>query len=242
MEPARQLSRRRIAVAVLVVLGVLVGVQLLDPFQSPVSEPVGDRPAGDEPAEVLRYAIDTFDATAYELTVTVVDDGDGRRFLHAEINYTERELYYEFGPADRPTRFYFHADGGWVNHPGRNWVHGGLFDLENRFATASKPEPYDPEAIRWDRVRVHNRSADALWLRVDGADQNRITNPGAPGEAYTLYELDPETFRLRRSVEYAAASDTVRNVYVFDGYGRTPVERPDGTRDVLVNLVSDLLR
>lgn len=235
-------SGRRIALAVVVLVALVGAVQLLDPFEPNLAEPVGEPPPGDEPAEVLRYAIARLDATSYTLTVRRNDSGTLRRFWYSEVNYTERETYLELGPADFATRFYFHADGGWVSHPDRAWRHGGVFDLANRFSEATVPVVYDRDAIRADRTAVHNRSADALWIRVDGKTQNQLTAPGPPGEAYTLYELDPETGRLRRSVEYSAATGAVRNVYAFEDYGRTTVSRPPGTRDLPVNLLSDLLR
>ena len=44
------------------------------------------------------------------------------------------------------------------------------------------------------------------------------------------------------SVVVGAPEGDVRAVYVVEGYGDTRVERPPGTRNLPVNLLSDLLR
>lgn len=235
-------SGRRIALAVVVLVALVGAVQLLDPFEPNLAEPAGEPPAGDDPAKVLRYAVAQLDATSYTLTVSVNDAGNLTRFSRTKVNYTERELSLVVGHGDLATRFYFHADGAWAKPPNHDWRHGGVFDPRNRFREAARFNPYRRGAIRPGLTRFHNESESALWIRVDGKRQNDVTDHGPPGDAYTLYELDPKTYRIRRSVEYSAANGTVRNVYVFEDYGRTTVSRPPGTRDLPVNLLSDLLR
>lgn len=233
---------RRVLLVAVVVVGLVAAVQLLDPFEPPVAQPVGEAPSGDEPAAVLRHGVAQLNATSYTLTVRVNDSGTLARFSHSEVNYTDRELSLVLGERGLPTRFYFNANGGWVKHPTRDWRHGGVFDRRNRFGVAARSNPYRPGAIHSNRTRFHNTTADALWIRVEGARQNDVTNPSDPGAAYTLYEVDPETYRIRRSVEFATANDAVRNVYEFEDYGRTSVSRPPETKSLWRDLIGDLLR
>lgn len=242
MVPSISVTKGRLALVVACLLALVVGVQLADPAESSVARPVGDPPDESRPADLLRHSIARLNATAYTLTVSVNDSGSRERVWHSKVNYTEQETSLELGADDAATRLYFHSDGGWVKHPTYDWRHGGVFDRTNQFGRATVPVPYRSGTIRADSTRIHNRTDDALWIRVDGKRQNAITNPSAPGDAYTLYELDSDTYRLRSSVEYASATDAVRNVYVFEKYGRTTVPRPSGTRDLPVNLLSDLLR
>jgi hypothetical protein len=231
---------RRLLLAVVCLVAVVAGVQLLDPFESAAADPVGDPPADPTPAEAVRYGMATLDASDHALTVTLNQSGERLRYWHGAVNYSQRRAYVEVGPNDQVRAFYVHADGAWTKPPNGDWRHYGLFDLRNRFERSTMPSVFRPDAVAADRTRVHNRTADALWVRVDGGETTAIPR-GGPDDGHVLYELDPETYHLRRAVERSPEGD-VRAVYVVEGYGDTHVERPPGTRNLPVNLLSDLLR
>lgn len=235
-------SNGRVLLVVLVCVATAgAGVQLVDPFAPTVAQPVCEPPvdAEAEPTVTLRYAVGQLNATSYTLTVEIDENGDRTRFWYSEVNYSQRRVYFEVGPVTDTRSFYVHSDGAWTQDPGGTWRHYGLFDRENRFQRSTTPTPFRTADITADRTQVHNRTADALWLRVAGGGQVAI--PRDVGTAFVLYELDPETLRLRRAVAHGPNGD-VRAVYLLDDYGATSVERPDGTRDFPVNLLSDLLR
>lgn len=230
-----------VLVVVLCVTASGVGVQLADPFAPTVAHPAGDPPTDPEaePAEALHYALGQLNTTSYTLTVRLDRSGDRTRFWYSEVNYSERRVYFEVGPVSNNRSFYVYADGAWTRGPDRTWRHYGLFDRENRFQRSTTPAPFRPGTITAERTTVLNRTTDALWLRVSGDRQVAI--PREVESAYVRYELDPESLRVRRAVAHDANGD-VRAVYVFEDYEETSVDRPPGTRNFPVNLLSDLLR
>jgi hypothetical protein len=232
---------RRLVLAVVCLVAVVAGVQLLDPFESGVGpEPVGDPPTAPTPAEAVRYSMATLDASDHALTVTLNQAGERLRYWRGTVNYSQRRAYVKVGPTDRVRAFYVHADGAWTKPPNGEWRHYGLFDRRNRFERSTMPTVFRPSAVAADRTRVHNRTGDTLWVRVDGGETTAIPRDG-PADGHVLYELDAETYHLRRAVERSPEGD-VRAVYVVEGYGETRVERPPETRSLAVNLLSDLLR
>jgi hypothetical protein len=224
------------------VLGVVVGVQLLDPLEPAPTESLGEAPSEDRPAALLNYSIAQLRTTSYTLTVTVADDGDRVPVFYGEMDYPDGEYYYRTGFGEVWTRVYVYPDGAWVKPPEGDWRHQGLVPVDSPRAGEAEARPFRPEYVRPTRTRVHNRTADALWIRVDGNRQHAIVSRGPSETAYTLYELDPETYRVRQSITYNRSSGAVQAVYQFRRYGETEVSRPAGTRNVPVNLLSDLLR
>ncbi|PSQ42472.1 hypothetical protein BRD17_08690 [Halobacteriales archaeon SW_7_68_16] len=81
--------------------------------------------------------------------------------------------------------------------PERDWRHQGLIPVNGPRAGEPLARPYRAEYVRPNRTSVHNRTADALWIRVDGNKQNAVGSWGVSETAYTLHELDPETYRIR---------------------------------------------
>lgn len=241
MELARTPSNRRLLLAVLCLLSAIVAVQLLDPFATPVDETATSPPSDATPPERLRYAFDSLNDTAHTMTIFVVDGQTQRRFSYLAVNYTERELYIEFGDKEHPQSLYFYADGAWVKPPKKSWQNAGLFDRSAAFTDSLDPSPFRSAAVTADRTTVHNSTAESLWIRVNGSAETATPCLGT-NDTYTLYELDPETNRLRRAIEYNASTDTVRVRYEIDAYETTTVTQPQGTKRPLVNLLSDLLR
>jgi hypothetical protein len=217
------------------------GVQLLDPLEPAVAAPVGDPPEDPSPSEAVQYSLATLNASDHELTVTLNQSGERIRYWHSEVNYSQQRAYVEIGPASQARAFYLHADGAWTKPSNGDWRHYGLLDRRNRFQQTTMPSAFRPSAVTSERTQIHNRSADALWVRVDGRNDTAIEGTEST-DVYTLYELDPETYRLRRAVAFNAGTETVRAVYTVDGYGDTRVEQPPGTQNLSVNLISDLLR
>lgn len=234
--------RRHLFIALACVLGVVVGVQLLDPLDPAPPEPVGEAPSEQRPAALLNYSIAQLRTTSYTLSVTVADDGDRQEVFYAEMDYPDGEYYYRAGFGDVWTRVYVHPDGAWVKPPERDWRHQGLVPINSPQAGERQARPYRAEYVRPNRTSVHNRTADALWIRVDGNRQNAIGSQSVSESVYTLYELDPETYRIRRAIAYDRDTGATQAVHRFERYGATEVSRPAATRDFPVNLLSDLLR
>lgn len=237
----RDIDWRRILLVVVCLAAVAAGVSLLDPFESAVADSVGEPPDEPGPAEALRYSMATLNASDHTLTVTLHQSGERVRYWYGEVNYSQRRAYVEVGPTSQARAFYVHADGAWTRPPNGDWRHYGLFDRRNRFQRGTIPSAFRPAEVTSERAQVHNRTADALWIRVKGGRETAIPADDST-EVYTLYELDPQTYHLRRAVEFSESDDAVRVVYVVEGYEETRVKQPPGTRNLPVNLLSDLLR